>query len=149
MCSSDLLRRLAPAFAGFAAVAVLTILQVRGVLGAPYEPLAAEGAARSAAAASTLPLYPLSVLNESALFFRYLLLWFVPNPGWMAVDLRAAFHTTLPSWALAGAVAFALVPLFVLWLVRKGGKRAARPPPSSRDSARTRAAGTGRRARTR
>ena len=39
-------------------------------------------------------MYPLSILNEAALFFVYGTLWFLPNVLWMSVDLRPAFPRT-------------------------------------------------------
>lgn len=39
----------------------------------------------------TQRMYPLSILNEAALFFAYGFLWFVPNVMWMSVDMRPAF----------------------------------------------------------
>ncbi len=40
-------------------------------------------------------IYPLSILNEAALFFAYGFLWLVPNTLWMSIDLRPAFPTSL------------------------------------------------------
>lgn len=39
-------------------------------------------------------IYPLSILNEAALFFAYGFLWLVPNTLWMSIDLRPAFPTS-------------------------------------------------------
>lgn len=55
----------------------------------------------------TARMYPLSILNEAALFFVYGTLWFFPNVLWMSVDLRPAFPTSLTSMPqLLGAIAY-------------------------------------------
>lgn len=46
----------------------------------------------------TQRMYPLSVLNEAALFFAYGFLWFVPNVLWMSVDLRPPFPLSYTSF---------------------------------------------------
>lgn len=42
--------------------------------------------------------YALSVMNQSWLFFRYGLTWFVPYEGWMSIDLRPPFPTSFASF---------------------------------------------------
>lgn len=52
-------------------------------------------------------IYPLSILNEAGLFFLYGLLWVLPNPGWLSIDLRPAFPTGVTSsWHLVGAIGY-------------------------------------------
>lgn len=52
-------------------------------------------------------MYPLSILNEAALFFVYGTLWFLPNVLWMSVDLRPAFPTSFTYMPqLLGAIAY-------------------------------------------
>ncbi len=56
--------------------------------------------------------YGLSILNQAALFFAYGALWLLPNPGWLAMDLRPAFPLdwfSMPQ--LVGALAFVAVLL--------------------------------------
>lgn len=63
-------------------------------------------------------VYPLSVLNEAALFFRYGLLWFVPNVHWMSVDLRPAFPLGVDSWQhVMGAVGYLALMAASVWAV--------------------------------
>ncbi len=63
-------------------------------------------------------MYALSILNEAALFFRYGLLWALPNVQWMSIDLRPAFPLSFASpWHLAGALAYVALLLAALWLV--------------------------------
>lgn len=55
----------------------------------------------------TARMYPLSILNEAALFFVYGTLWFFPNVLWMSVDLRPAFPTSFVYMPhLLGAIAY-------------------------------------------
>lgn len=42
--------------------------------------------------------YALSVMNQSWLFFRYGLTWFVPYEGWMSIDLRPPFPVSFLSF---------------------------------------------------
>jgi len=89
-----------------AVLGAIVVLQRRGVIGAAYEPFAAE----ILAAAGVQPglAYPLSIVNQATLFFRYLGTWLIPWPGWMSIDLRTHFPRELFGWPHA--------PGFVLWL---------------------------------
>ena len=62
----------------------LVLLQRRGVIGVAYEPFAAE--IMAGAGLRPEQAYPLSIVNQATLFFRYLATWLVPWPGWMSVD---------------------------------------------------------------
>ena len=62
-------------------------------------------------------IYPLSVINQASLFFRYGLLWFVPYVGSMSIDIRPAFPLTVLSWQLVGALAWLGTLLGSIWLV--------------------------------
>ncbi|MDQ1314260.1 MAG: hypothetical protein QG662_369 [Pseudomonadota bacterium] len=39
--------------------------------------------------------YPLSILNQTWLFFKYGLLWLLPYAGWMSIDMRPPFPVSL------------------------------------------------------
>lgn len=41
-------------------------------------------------------MYPLSIMNQAALFFGYGLRWLVPYLGWLSIDLRPAFPWSSP-----------------------------------------------------
>lgn len=63
-------------------------------------------------------IYPLSVLNQAALFFYYGFLWLVPVVGWMSIDMRPPFPLTLTSLPhLAGAAAYVLLFIASVWAV--------------------------------
>jgi len=71
----------------------------------------------------TQQMFPLSILNEAALFLAYGLLWIVPYVGWMSVDLRPAFPLGFAtSWHVAGALGyFALLASAGWLLLRRSG----------------------------
>ena len=118
---------LALPFALFLAIAVMVVVNRPNVLGQVYEPLATPMVVQhigAAADSSAEPLWLLSAMTQAALFFKYLLLMFVPNPAWMSVDMRFPFaaHLAEPKYVLGmlALVAYALTALF--WLL-KGGRR--------------------------
>jgi len=67
-------------------------------------------------------MYPLSLMNQAALFWGYGLRWLLPLPQWLSIDLRPAFPLGFASWQLIGAVAWLAVFAASLWLLlcRKG-----------------------------
>ena len=71
----------------------------------------------------TAQMYPLSVLNEAALFFAYGFLWFLPNVGWMSLDVRPAFPLSFLAWPQTlGALAYVLLLSAAVWaLLRRRG----------------------------
>lgn len=89
------------------------VYRARTVIGIAYEPFGQDIGALA---------YPLSVINQGYLFFRYLLTWLVPCPCWMSVDLRVTFPLELLSWPhTAGFIAFLAYPAAALILLRRGG----------------------------
>jgi tetratricopeptide (TPR) repeat protein len=68
--------------------------------------------------------YPLSILTQSFLFFKYLLVWLLPNPAWMSVDMFETFATRLWSWPhIAGLISFIAYPVAATWLLLKRGRK--------------------------
>lgn len=120
------LRRLALPFVLVAGIAILVVLKAKGLLGARYEPFA-EAAVRQLAesdrAADKLDAYPLSALNQGFLFFRYLLTWLLPWPGWMSIDVRPAFPSQLTSLPhVAGFAAWLAWPAIAMALLLRRGR---------------------------
>lgn len=120
------LRDLVAPFAAFAGIALAIVLIMKGIIGAPYEP-AARALLEVPHAARPGPeapgAYLLSVINQGALFFRYLLTWLVPHPGWMSVDVRAPFPTGLVGWPhTLGFAAWLVYPVCAAVLLGKGGR---------------------------
>jgi len=91
----------------FISIGLLLVLSSRGVIGTAYEPMAAIIFNQQGALASTPMLHLLSALTQAGLFFKYLLLWLLPNPAWMSVDMREHFITSLSEWqGWVGGLAF-------------------------------------------
>lgn len=106
-------------------IGAFIVLRVKGVLGTPYEPFAAEMAAGMSEHQGNISLehaYPLSVITQAFLFFKYLLLWIIPYTGWISIDMRQPFAAQLFSWPeFAGFIAFlAYVVLAVSLLLKRG-----------------------------
>lgn len=109
-----------PVFVGYAAVAVLTVAQRQGVIGQFYE-------INSAEMLAGVPLenaHFYSVLTQSWLFFKYGLLWLLPNPGWMSVDMREPLAQglfTVYGFALSAYLAYGFVAIKLLMKRRRAG----------------------------
>lgn len=104
-------------FVALAAIALFVVAAKKGILGSAYEIYAPE----MLDAESDLN-YPLSVLTQSWLFFKYLGLWLLPNPGWMSVDMREPFAQSLLSTYLLAFAAFLAWGICAVWLLVKRGR---------------------------
>lgn len=63
-------------------------------------------------------IYPLSVLNQAALFFYYGFLWVVPVVGWMSIDMRPPFPLSLGSLPhVLGAIGYLVLLIASVWAV--------------------------------
>lgn len=112
------LRQNWPVFAGYAAVVLLTVAQIRGVIGHSYEINAGEmldGVPPENA-------YFFSLLTQSWLFFKYGLLWLLPNPGWLSVDMREPLAQGFFSVYGAALTAYLLYGFIALKLLLKRGR---------------------------
>lgn len=111
-------------WSAFVAIGVMLVLRAKGVLGAPYEPMAAFLFEQQGQLASTPMLHLLSALTQAGLFFKYLVLWLLPNPAWMSIDMREHFITGLSEWqGWAGGLAFIAYGLMAFRLLLRGGFR--------------------------
>lgn len=100
-------------FLSYILVALLTVAQIRGVIGQSYEIYSAD------MLEGVLPehAYAYSVLTQSWLFFKYGVLWLLPNPAWMSVDMReplaqgifSVYSMSLLAFLLYGVLAFRLL----------------------------------------
>ena len=69
----------------------------------------------------TARMYPLSILNEAWLFFAYGVLWFLPNVGWMSIDLRPAFPLSLTSFPhILGGIGYVALLAASVWFFLRG-----------------------------
>lgn len=109
-------------WSAFAAIGVSLVLLAKGALGAPYEPMAAFLFEQQGLVASTPLLHLLSALTQAGLFFKYLLLWLLPNPAWMSVDMREHFISGLSEWqGWAGGLVFIAYGVLAFRLLLRGG----------------------------
>ena len=108
----------------FIAIAILLALKARGVLGAPYEAMSSTLFEQQGVVENTLMLHGLSAMTQAGLFFKYLLLWLLPNPAWMSVDMREPFIADWGMWqGWAGVLGFALYGLLGFGLLLRGSAR--------------------------
>ncbi|BCK86662.1 hypothetical protein MIZ01_0428 [Sideroxyarcus emersonii] len=104
------------------AIALFVTLRAHGVLGSPYEPMAKQLFAQQGIEESTPVLHLLSALTQAGLFFKYLLLWILPDPTLMSIDMRETFLAAATSWqAWLGGIAFMLYGMFGIRLLLRGG----------------------------
>jgi len=102
----------------FSLIALFVVSASKGILGAVYEP----GAPEMLVNPDSKLNYPLSVLTQSWLFFKYAALWLFPNPHWMSVDMREPFAASLWSGYLAAFFAFLAWGTLAVWLLFKRGR---------------------------
>lgn len=96
-------------------IAIVVLLSRKGLLGAVYEINAPEMLNEAKVA------YPLSVLTQTWLFFKYMFLWVFPNPAWMSIDMREPFAPTIFSHYLIAAVCFLVWGIGAILLLLKRG----------------------------
>ena len=109
-------------FALFACIGILVVLKAKGVLGSAYEIYGAAMIESEKIEASHA--YALSMLTQSGLFFKYLLLWLFPDPAMMSVDMREPFASSYFSpLRILGLIAFLAYPVAALKLLLQGGRR--------------------------
>ncbi len=105
----------------FAVIGIFVVMKAKGVLGAPYEIYGASMVESEKIEA--VNAYPMSILTQCLLFFKYLLLWIFPNPSLMSVDMREPFASSyfaMPQ--LFGFIAFLVYPVIAIRLLLKGGR---------------------------
>jgi tetratricopeptide (TPR) repeat protein len=117
------IKELAGVFGAYGLIALQVLLMAKGYIGSTYELNAPE----MLAAMPEVPkdqAYLLSVLTQAGLFFKYLLLWALPNGLWMSADMREPFvmswATPLPWVMLAAFLAYPVAAARLLW---RGGER--------------------------
>lgn len=124
--SRDTLKTLFWPFIVYMAIAALIILKAKGILGGHYEPYAKDMLSRLSENATEIQIdhaYGLSILTQGYLFFKYLFLWLLPIPTWMAIDIRPAFATHWLSWPQSvGFIGFLLWPVLAIRLMRGKGE---------------------------
>jgi tetratricopeptide (TPR) repeat protein len=102
-------------FVALAGVAGVVVLVKRGLLGSVYELNAAD------MLPGTQLAYPLSIITQAWLFFKYAFLWIFPNPAWMSIDMREPFALELFSPYLLALAGFAAWGAASVWLLSRRG----------------------------
>jgi len=64
-------------------------------------------------------LYALSIQNQARFFFNYGAMWFLPYVGWMSIDIRPTFPTSILSWHTLGLLAYISTLSIGVWAVLK------------------------------
>jgi tetratricopeptide (TPR) repeat protein len=112
-------------FASLAVIAVY-VISLKSIVGAVYELNAPEMLLKNSASlqeSSAVDIsYPLSILTQTWLFFKYALLWVFPNPNWMSIDMREPFARTLFSSYLLASIGFVAWGVAAFWLLLKRGR---------------------------
>ncbi len=110
------------AWGAFVAIAVLLILSAKGVIGTAYEAMSTSLFEQQGVVGSAPMLHLLSALTQSGLFFKYLLLWWLPNPAWMSVDMRESFISSWSAWqgwlGVIGYIAYGVLGGWLLFRPR-------------------------------
>lgn len=89
-----LIRRRVLFFIAMFAISMMVLAARRGIFGTMYEP----GAQQLLDPELGKWAYPLSVLTQCELFFKYLFLWIIPNTFETSIDMREPFRQTFLSW---------------------------------------------------
>jgi tetratricopeptide (TPR) repeat protein len=129
--SLGLLKQITPYYlvCALSAASIIYLTNKMGLIAHAYEPNAAvvfeQATEEVKQAVSESPnIFLLSMLTQSWLFFKYLVLWLIPNPAWVSVDMREPFAISLWSWPhTLGLLGFLTYPCVAIWLLLKQGKR--------------------------
>ncbi len=105
-------------FIGYAVIGVLTLAQIRGVLGHAYEVDASEMLIDGLPEQTML----YSALTQCALFFKYGILWLLPNPNWMSIDMREPLAQSIFSVYGAAVLGYLLYSVAAIKLLLKRGR---------------------------
>ncbi len=118
------LKFLWPIYVLYFLIASFVVLQIKRshILGQAYEPVAANLMSLLGPDFNPDLAYPLSMLTQCSLFFKYLLVWLAPSPAWMSVDMPQNFALSLWSWPeVLGLVSFIAYPIIAIRLLFKKG----------------------------
>lgn len=110
------------AFTAIAVFMVVLVLHLNGAQGVTYEPFAANSLEQHGLVESTSTLHGLSALSQAGLFFKYLLLWLIPDPAWMSIDMRVHFVASWLDWqGWLGGLGFISYGVLGGWLLLRPG----------------------------
>ena len=115
-----------PTFLLYGLIGSFVIFQIksRHILGQAYEPIAANYLSLLGSDFNMRLAYPLSILTQCFLFFKYLWVWLAPSPAWMSVDMPQVFARSFWSYPeLAGLLGFIVYPVIAIRLLLQRGVR--------------------------
>jgi hypothetical protein len=121
-------RQLIPTFLVYAAIAVWTVLQAKSgnLIAQAYEPRGVDMLTLLSTADKGFDpelAYPLSIMTQALLFFKYLWIWIIPSPAWMSIDMFEPFATRLGSWPhVVGTLMFLVYPVAAMVLLARRGR---------------------------
>ncbi len=113
-----------PTFMLYCLIGGFVIFQIKSahILGQVYEPVAENYLSLLGPDFNADLAYPLSILTQSFLFFKYLWVWIAPSPAWMSVDMPQAFALRFWSWPeIAGLIGFIAYPIIAVRLLLQRG----------------------------
>lgn len=113
-----------PVFVLYGLIGGFVVLQIksRHVLGQAYEPIAANYISLLGPDFNAHLAYPLSILTQCFLFFKYLWVWIAPHLAGMSVDMPQVFARSLWSWPeTAGLIGFIVYPIIAIRLLLQRG----------------------------
>lgn len=121
--SASLMRELVPPFLTYTVIALVVISMMKGILGTAYEIHAPDMLRELFGEEFRLYGYPLSVLTQSGLYFKYMYLWIIPDPNQMSIDIRVPLAASFQSWPhLLAAAGFLLYPFLTIKAAARGGR---------------------------
>jgi protein O-mannosyl-transferase len=103
-----------------AVAGVVLAMKYGAIIGKPFDQFSKVYLAQLAALGPDVEssAYPLSIINQTFLFFRYGILWFLPYSNWMSIDMRTVFPVSLWTFPhVLGAAGFVSVIIGGLFLV--------------------------------
>jgi tetratricopeptide (TPR) repeat protein len=110
------------AWCAYIVVALFVVMSSKGVIGQPYEAMASSMFKQQGINVSASMLHALSAMTQMELFFKYLMLWLLPNPAWLSIDMREPFVATLTAWqGWLGVVGFVAYGAFAIWMLFRSG----------------------------
>jgi len=100
-------------------ISALVVVSRKELAGSAYEPDAIGLLGKDLGALA----YPLSVITQCGLFFKYLLLWVLPNTAWTSIDMRETFVRSLVSPYVVAVFAYLTWGAISMWLLTKRGNK--------------------------
>lgn len=123
--SRALAKEVALPFCLYTLIGSFVVWSTRGLLGIPYEPEGARLLWEMFGQDLPANAHLLSAITQGYLYFKYAVLWFIPNPAWISIDMREPFASGLTAWPHAlGFIAFLAYGLAGIWMLFSGGRRA-------------------------